>query len=186
MKKWEKILYILSAILIILSIFMISISKDILNPQDDYATFLMKTNDAFVLGMYDFSNLMERLDTGEDNKSLCDEMSKIVVNQNNLVKEIEKNAPNNENADFYDLTENVRELYLFYLQGEIYLLEQGYYPKEERNESLLGMGNALTNTMGDTILKLPDKINGIRSTNIIPNYSYVPKDDVEKSVGGEE
>jgi hypothetical protein len=65
----------------------------------------------------------------------------------------------------------MRQLYLFYLQGEIYSLEQ--LLSEEKNESLESVGDALQETMADPILQLPAIINSIRDTEYESSYVYL-------------
>lgn len=168
----NKIFYFICVFVAILSILIYWIPSTVNNPQDNYAEFLIDLNNQFVLGMYNFANLQEDLDGENGNEKISEEMSNIVIEQNELVKKLKETAPNEENEDYMEIAENMREMYLFYLQGEIYILEQTYSIPAERDSSLLGMGNALTNTMGDAILKLPDKINSIRNTEISPNYRY--------------
>lgn len=180
MKKILTLRTAIYCILIIILIFSFFIYKQISQykgPQEDYASFLINTNNQFVKYMYDFTSLLEEIDDTNTRDEDLAKMSELVVKQNDLAKMIKELTPSEENSDYVEISDSIFQLYLFEIQGEIYLLEEAYVVNEdERNTTYIGMGNALSNTMGDVILQLPDYINSIRNTDYEANYVYVPAD----------
>lgn len=180
MKKFLTLRTAIYCILIIILIFSFFIYKQISqykDPQEDYASFLINTNNQFVKYMYDFTSLLEEIDDTDTRDEDLAKMSELVVKQNDLAKMIKELTPSEENSDYIEISDSIFQLYLFEIQGEIYLLEEAYVVNEdERNTTYIGMGNALSNTMGDVILQLPDYINSIRNTDYEANYVYVPAD----------
>lgn len=166
------------AFMILSSVFVINV-LNLENPQDEYGKFLVEQNNNFAKLMYDFLITSEEVgdEFSEESIPLLEKMSNQIIEQNNIVKNLERNPPDETNADYYNLIEQIRQTYLFLLQGEINILEQLYLSKEEQSEGVFKTGIALQNVMGEIILQFPKLINDVRGTDFKSNYVYIPDDD---------
>lgn len=167
-------------IVIGLAIFMHFRVNAIIGPQDDYAKYLVELNNRYVKSMYDFLIDIEKtrtMEEGDEKQELLKITNQYILDQDNLAKELRTNSPNIDNADYYNIANQMNQTYLFMIQGEIGILEQMYFIEDERDKTTLKTNYAMQNVMGEIILQFPFLINEVRDTEYSPNYTYIPDDN---------
>lgn len=146
------------------------------NPQYNYAKFLINNNDKMIELMFYFeeNSPKEKEYTEEDKEALSNK----IIEQNDLVKYLQENPPDEKNQDYLEIYNDLLKSYAFFIQGEIMEMEK-IYGETDRMEKMI-LGQNLQNMMGNVIIELNDKINAIRGTNIKYKYGYDENIPVEK------
>lgn len=146
------------------------------NPQYNYAKFLISNNDKMIELMFYFeeNSPKEKEYTEEDKEALSNK----IIEQNDLVKYLQENPPDEKNQDYLEIYNDLLKSYAFFIQGEIMEMEK-IYGETDRMEKMI-LGQNLQNMMGNVIIELNDKINAIRGTNIKYKYGYDENIPVEK------
>lgn len=155
--------------------------------QRNYGKFLVKQNDKFITQMIEFEALTSQ--TGvvyseTDKAAIAANLEK----QNEFLKTMQKLAPNEDNADYLDIYQDMLQIYAFYIQGEVmkaeycynydknYVLENEYVNNETSLETYT-MGQELCNMMGNMILNNFKYINQVRGTNYESKHNIIEMGD---------
>lgn len=167
---------ILSIISLLLYLFLVKGMTIKENPQYNYAKFLINNNDKMIELMFYFeeNSPKEKEYTEEDKEALSNK----IIEQNDLVKYLQENPPDEKNQDYLEIYNDLLKSYAFFIQGEIMEMEK-IYGETDRMEKMI-LGQNLQNMMGNVIIELNDKINAIRGTNIKYKYGYDENIPVEK------
>lgn len=188
MKNKHKVIIIISVIILsiiglLLYLFLVKGMTIKENPQHNYAKFLIKNNDKMIELMFYFedNSPKEKEYTEEDKEALSNK----IIEQNDLVKYLQENPPDEKNQDYLEIYNDLLKSYAFFIQGEIMEMEK-IYGETDRMEKMI-LGQNLQNMMGNVIIELNDKINAIRGTNIKYKYGYdenilVEKIPIEESI----
>lgn len=181
MKNKHKVIIIISVIILsiiglLLYLFLVKGMTIKENPQHNYAKFLIKNNDKMIELMFYFedNSPKEKEYTEEDKEALSNK----IIEQNDLVKYLQENPPDEKNQDYLEIYTDLLKSYAFFIQGEIMEMEK-IYGETDRMEKMI-LGQNLQNMMGNVIIELNDKINAIRGTNIKYKYGYDENIPVEK------
>jgi hypothetical protein len=112
----------------------------------------------------------------------------ILEEQNEFLRTMQKLAPNEDNADYLDIYQDMLQIYAFYIQGEVmkaeycynydnnYVLENEYTNSTTSLETYT-MGQELCNMMGNMILNNFKYINQVRGTNYESKHNIVEMGD---------
>lgn len=153
------------------------------NVQKNYAKYLVEQNDVFVASMMEFEAIASK--TGvEYSDAEKAAMQEILNEQNEFLNKLQKRSPNEENADFMDLYQDMLQIFAFYIQGEIMMAEYCYSYTDNKvieNEfsgngiglETYTMGKEMCNMMGNMILNNFKYINEIRGTDYRSKYNIV-------------
>lgn len=181
MKRRYKVIIIISTIILsiiglLLYLFLVKGMTIKENPQYNYAKFLINNNDKMIELMFYFeeNSPKEKEYTEEDKEALSNK----IIEQNDLVKYLQENPPDEKNQDYLEIYNDLLKSYAFFIQGEIMEMEK-IYGETDRMEKMI-LGQNLQNMMGNVIIELNDKINAIRGTNIKYKYGYDENIPVEK------
>ena len=181
MKNKHKVIIIIPVIIIsiislLLYLFLVKGMTIKENPQYNYAKFLINNNDKMIELMFYFeeNSPKEKEYTEEDKEALSNK----IIEQNDLVKYLQENPPDEKNQDYLEIYNDLLKSYAFFIQGEIMEMEK-IYGETDRMEKMI-LGQNLQNMMGNVIIELNDKINAIRGTNIKYKYGYDENIPVEK------
>ncbi len=153
------------------------------NIQKEYAKYLVKQNDEFVTLMIEFEGLTSKTNekyTESEKAAIQENLNK----QNKFLQTLQKRAPNEDNADYSDLYQDMLQIYAFYIQGEIMQAEYCYafdstftlenkYSNAETSLETYTMGKELCNMFGNMILNNYKYINDIRDTAYKSQHNIV-------------
>lgn len=157
--------------------------------QLDYGQYLVDTQDKMIERTLEFAGLAEdtnRVYTDEEKERITNELLK----QNKLLKELQKNPPNESNEDYVQIYNDILKIFSFYIQGETmqanyiygykdhYLADEKFADDTVRQETYT-MGLALCNMMGNMMLNNYTYINNVRNTQYESKYTIIPVDDLE-------
>lgn len=153
------------------------------NIQKEYAKFLVKQNDEFVTLMVEFEALTDKTNetyTEVEKEAIQANLEK----QNEFLKKMQRRSPNEKNADYMDLYQDILQIYAFYIQGEIMIAEYCYafdntftlenqYSNSETSLETYTTGKGLCNMFGNMILNNYKYINDIRDTSYQSQHNIV-------------
>lgn len=184
------LLYLLFIVLycLYLYVFMdvrITIKPDI---QKEYGKYLVEMQDKMVGQTLDFANLVEDVNrqyTDREKDRIKDEL----VKQNELLKELQINSPDETNNDYTDIYKDMVKIFSFYIQGEtmqseyIYAYKNEYIADEKMSDENVRietytLGSSLCEVMGNMMLNNYNYINAVRETDYQSSYTIVPVDDI--------
>jgi flagellar basal body-associated protein FliL len=151
--------------------------------QKNYAKYLVKQNDEFIGYMIEFKGLTYKTDaeyTEAEKTAIKENLEK----QNEFLKNLQKNSPNTDNADYLDLYQDMLQIFAFYIQGEVMKAEYCYNYKingilesessdKAASKERYTMGDELCNMMGNMVLNNVRYINEIRQTNYQSEYNII-------------
>jgi hypothetical protein len=153
------------------------------NIQKEYAKFLVTQNDEFVTLMVEFEALTSK--TNETyTEAEKEAIQKNLEKQNEFLKKLQRRSPNEDNADYVDLYQDILQIYAFYIQGEIMMAEYCYafdatftlenqYSNSETSLETYTTGKGLCNMFGNMILNNYKYINDIRDTSYKSQHNIV-------------
>lgn len=163
----------------------ITIKPDI---QKEYGKYLVEMQDKMVGQTLDFANLVEDINrqyTDREKDRIKDEL----VKQNELLKELQINSPDEINNDYMNIYKDMVKIFSFYIQGEtmqseyIYAYKDEYIADEKMSDEntrieTYTLGSSLCEVMGNMMLNNYDYINNVRGTDYQSSYTIVPVDDI--------
>jgi hypothetical protein len=151
--------------------------------QRNYGKFLVKQNDKFITQMIEFEALTSQ--TGvvyseTDKAAIAANLEK----QNEFLRTMQKLSPNEDNADYLDIYQDMLQIYAFYIQGEVmkaeycYNYDNNHVLENEYTNNTTGLetytiGQELCNMMGNMILNNFKDINQVRGTNYESKHNII-------------
>lgn len=158
--------------------------------QDNYAKFLVEKHDHFLDSIIEFEAATKKT-TSVYSKEELDAIQALLLEQNGILKDLQKFPPDTNNEDYYPIYQDALKIISFYIQGEIMKMEyvynykDFYLPEEELSGDIVGIetytiGHELCNLMGNMLLNNYIYINQVRDTKIPSKFDILPLETVIK------
>lgn len=153
------------------------------NIQDEYARFLVETNDNFIDKMLMFEDIVrEKEDYTEYSDEDKEILKNIILSENSILSRLNNTKPNKEkNADYEDLFDNMTYAYALYIQGQLMKMEYILQTKDGLDIERYTLGESITNLIGNFIIEYAAIANEVRNTSYESNYSVL--DGLEYNLG---
>lgn len=156
--------------------------------QENYGQYLTDIQDKFIERTLEYTAITEDTERLYSNTEKANIESEL-VKQNDILKELQKNPPNEDNLDYSNIYNDIMKIMAFYIQGEtmqaeyIYGYKDKYLPDEEQSGKVVRletytMGAALCNVMGNMMLNNYRYINEVRNTNFNSKYIIMSIDEI--------